>query len=220
MAFLFILSACASPKPVRKVASNPGPSIYDSSKSQVQIYPAVSLDGKIWYYFYVEVKNTSGRHMYLDPAEIDVKTRKGKKIPFKIEQVLGGRFYLTLEKTPEISSSELDVFVKGRPLKEQFKLHIRYPDKMNSRITVVKKDSNKTTFRLYLADKDKRPVELPEKPEIILEGMADIEDLKHVSEGTWEFSLIYPNENQIFYFSVRAMGVYLSNLYRYQHVEK
>jgi hypothetical protein len=211
---------CASKKPERKIASEPRPNIYDHSKSLVNIFPAVSADDGIWYYFYVQTKNTLGQFTHIDPSEIEVRTSKGKKIPFKSEQLLRGRYYLSIEKTPEFSSAQLDIFVRGKALKEQFKLNMRHPDKSNSSIKIVKNSRNKLTFRLRLADKKNQAVEIPEKPEIILEGIGNIEDLKQSSEGTWEFSIIYPEQNQIMYFSVRAMGVYLSNLYRYQHVEK
>jgi hypothetical protein len=137
-----------------------------------------------------------------------------------VEQSLDGRYYITIEKTSEFSSAEMDIFLKGRPLKEQFKLSMHYPDQKNSSIKMIKNSNNILVFRLRLADKNNRLVEIPDRPEIILEGVGNVDDLRHVSEGTWEFSVIYPEENQIMYFSVRAMGVYLSNIFRYQHVEK
>ncbi len=222
IALILVMTGCASApeKPVRKIASVKETPVYDHKKSQVQIFPAVSADDSIWYYFYVETRNSKGGYIHVDLKDIEVRTHKGKKIPFRFEQVLGGRYYITLEKTSDFSSAELDVLVKGVPLKEQFKLSMRHPDKSKSTIKIVKNEQNKLTFQLRLADKLNQPVEIADKPEIILEGIGNIEDLKHVSEGTWEFSIIYPDENQIMYFSVRAMGVYLSNIYRYQHVEK
>lgn len=222
LALIFLISACASDpeRQARKIASLSRPVIYDHSKSLVQIFPAVSADDSIWYYFYVQTKDTFGRYTHIDPSDIVIKTRKGKTVPYKYEQVLGGRYYLTIEKTSEFSSAELDVFVRGKALKEQFKLNLHHPDKSHSSIRLVKNSRNKITFQLRLADKKNQPVEIPDKPEIILEGMGNVEDLKQVKEGTWEFSIIYPEQNQIMYFSVRAMGIYLSNLYRYQHVEK
>lgn len=221
---IFLITACSSveqeQKQLRKIASASRPAIYDHSKSLVHIFPAVAADNGIWYYFYVQTKDSFGRFMPIDPNEIEIRTHKGKKIAFKFEQLLGGRYYLTLEKTSDFSSAELDVVVRGKALKEQFKLNMRHPDKSKTSIKIVKNDQNKLMFQLRLADKLNQPVEIPDKPEIILEGMGSIEDLKHVSEGTWEFSIIYPEQNQIMYFSVRAMGVFLSNIYRYQHVEK
>lgn len=225
IALIFLITACASveeqqQKQVRKIASMSRPAVYDHSKSMVNIFPAVSADTGIWYYFYVQTKDTMGRFIAIDINEIEIRTRKGKKIPFKVEQLLQGRYYLTLEKTSDFSSAELDIFVRGKALKEQFKLNMRHPDQKNTSIKIIKNSANRLVFRLRLADKKNQPVEIPDRPEIILEGIGNVEDLKHVSEGTWEFSIIYPEENQIMYFSVRAMGVYLTNIYRYQHVEK
>lgn len=219
---IFLVTSCAADKErqARKIASMSRPIIYDHSKSLVNIYPAVSVDDGIWYYFYVQTKDTYGRFISIETNDIEIKTRKGKKVPYTLEQVLSGRYYLTIAKTSEFSSAELDVFVRGKPLKEQFKLSLHYPDKANTTIKLVKNSRHKIKFQLRLADKQNKPVQIPDQPEIILDGMGNIEDLRQIKEGTWEFSIVYPEQNQIMYFSVRAMGIYFTNIYRYQHVEK
>lgn len=220
---LIFLIGCASERPVRKIASvdtivKIGQ--VDLKKSSVQIFPAVAADDGLWYYFYVQLRDTDGKYIDADPSDIGLKTDKGKPVPFKLERLLVGRYYLTLEKTADISSVQMDFFIQGKKLKEQFKMQMRLPDKAHSKITIVKNTIERITFRLRLADKLNQPVEIPDRPEIILEGVGSVENIKHVHEGIWEFSLIYPNENQIMYFSVRAHGVYLNKLFRYQHVEK
>lgn len=219
---IFLITACAADqeRQARKIASMSRPIIYDHSKSLVNIYPAVSADDGIWYYFYVQTKDTFGRFTSIETSDIEIRTRKGKKVPYKLEQTLPGRYYLTIEKTSEFSSAELDVLVRGKALKEQFKLNLHHPDKANTTIKLVKNSHHKLTFQLRLADKKNQPVVIPDQPEIILDGMGNIEDLKQIKEGTWQFSIVYPEQNQIMYFSVRAMGIYLTNIFRYQHVEK
>lgn len=220
---IFALLGCASKVviPERKVASDAGQikiGLIDHKRSTVQIFPAVAADDGLWYYFYVQLKDASGNYIDSDPRDIILKNHKGERLKFKYERLLVGRFYLTLEKTLDISSTQLDFYIQNRPLKEQFKLDMRHPDRTKSSITLVTKTENELVFRLRLADKLNQPVELPEKPEILLEGNGILSELKHVSEGVWEFSLNYPDENQIMYFSARAQGVYLANLLRYQHV--
>jgi hypothetical protein len=79
--FIFILLAfgCASKKPERKIASEARPNIYDHSKSVVHIFPAVTGDDGIWYYFYVQTNNTFGKFIQIDSSEIEVRTSKERK---------------------------------------------------------------------------------------------------------------------------------------------
>lgn len=218
-----LLVACASKKPERKIASVSSPEVVrviDMKKSHVEIFPAVAADSGLWYYFFVQLKDQSGRYIDCRDGDLSLKNHRKKVIPFNRERVSVGRYYLSLEKTAEISSGELDFFVQGKALKEHFRLNYRQPSREHTTFSVLRNEGGKITLRLVLADKLNRKVELPDKPEIILEGQGIIEDLHHTGEGTWEFSVIYPEENQIMYFSVRAMGLLLTNLYRYQHIEK
>ena len=81
---------------------------------------------------------------------------------------------------------------------------------------------HRVKFRLTLADKQGKGVEIPTIPEIIVEpgSSGDVENLEHIKEGVWEFTVHYPEHNIIMYINVRAHGVYLEKLYRFQHVEK
>lgn len=221
---LIFITSCASPVKLRKPASMPTkiqiPAEMDHKKSMVQIFPAVAADNGIWYFFYLRLKDAKGNFVDCLPADIELRTQKGSVVEFKFQKILTGRYYLTLEKTAKISSAQLDFFVKGKPLKEQFQLSMRLPDKTKTTFKMLRNDRNEILFQMRLADKDNLPVETPDRPEILLEGEGSVEEMRHISEGVWEFKVIYPDENQIMYFSVRAHGVYLSKIFRYQHVEK
>jgi hypothetical protein len=223
---ILLVTSCATQAPVRNIASVPKPlriekpAELDLKKSNVLIFPAIADGDGLWYFFYVQLKDSNGKYIDCMPSEIGLKTHKGKDIPFKFQKVLTGRYYLTLEKTADISSGQLDIFIRGKALKEQFQLHMGHPDKAHTKISVIQNTRNKLTFRLRLADKMNQPVVAPEQPEILLEGQGAIDEMVHIQEGVWEFSIIYPEGNQIMYFSVRAQGVYLANIFRYQHVEK
>ncbi len=218
---LFTLS-CASEK-VRKPASVHSVlkvGEVDSKKSHVQIFPAVADEAGIWYYFFFQLKNAKGDFIDIDPSDIRVKSSKGDIIKFKQERFLTGRYYISLEKTAYVSSNELDFFVQGKPMKEKFKLAFNPPDKAFTKLKMVNHENYRMVFRLKLADNKNRPVEVPEKPEVQLQGNGTIDDMKHVGEGVWEFAVTYPEDNQIMYISVRAMGVFFPKMFRYQHVEK
>src|SRR5690606_24285313 len=161
----------------------------------------------LWYYFYLQLKDSNGR--FVDSRDIKITTEKGDEVPFIQERVLTGRYYLTLKKEAGLSSAHLNVIAQGKVLKEEFKLSFDYPHKKNSQIRLVQKDNNVLKFQLNLRDEKNIPVDVSERPEIFLEGMGIINEVKEVSEGTWEFTVLYPDENQIMYLSVRAMGVFL-----------
>jgi hypothetical protein len=75
-------------------------------------------------------------------------------------------------------------------------------------------------LRLTLRDRRNLPVEMQQSPEIILEGIGEVSGLKMVKAGVWEFTISYPEVNQILYVSLRANGVKIERLFRFQHVEK
>lgn len=219
---LFLIMSCASEKSLRRPASEH--TVFkvgevNQKRSSVQIFPSVAADQTLWYYFFVQLKDENGK--FID-TEIDdiVISSKGKKLKFSADRLLTGRYYLLVEKTADISSTELAISVQGKSLKTQHKLNLRQPVKSHSSLKLLKNESNRLTFRLRLADKKNQPVEMPDRPDIDIEGEANVEDLVHLGEGIWEFSVLYPEDNQILYISVRAMAVKFNRMYRYQHVEK
>jgi hypothetical protein len=220
---LFIMVSCSTQDPRRKIASEDliiKLGNIDHTKSLVRLFPSVSTEDSLRYYFYLQLRDETGSYVDCDPSEVSLVTKKGKKIPFELERLFKGRYYLTLDKPKDLSSGHLDILVQGKPLQEQLKLSMRPPVKENTSIKVIENSAHKLRFRLRIADKRNQPVELPYQPDIMLEGIGNIEDVTHTKEGEWEFSVIYPEDNQIMYFSVRAMGVLFPKIYRYQHIEK
>lgn len=218
----FLIVGCATEKPLRKPASEHTlfkVGIVDQKKSSVQVFPSVAADQSLWYYFFVQLKDQNGKFIDSEIDDIEISS-KGKKYNFKSDRLLTGRYYLLVEKTDELSSSELAISVQGKPLKTQFKLYMRQPAKAHTSLKLMKNEANRLTFRLRLADKKNQPVEMPEKPEISIEGEGNVEDLVHLGEGVWEFNVLYPELNQVLYVSVRAMSVSFNRMYRHQHVEK
>lgn len=214
---LFIVGCSVSP-PVRKPASQT--TLYgrpDHQLSRIQFFPSTTVDGEEHIYFYLELKDDSGALIDCAPAEILLQTKAGKAVAFKLERILRGKYYLILYERPQVEG--LVLFLNGEVL-STFNLPRGRPAPAQTKITRVKTDKNKTTFLLRLADAQNRPVKLVERPEILLEGLGSVKDLQEISEGMWEFSVVYPEISQIMYLSVRAQGVYLERIFRYHHVEK
>jgi hypothetical protein len=221
---IFGLYSCSSSGPQRKIASYEEPKIrkgeIDFLLSKVSIYPAKDMEDDISYYLFLELRNSEGRYVDCDQKDLSIKTKQGKRIDFDFHRALVGRYYLKIEKEEDIKAKHIDLYFKDKSLKEQFKVRLNKPHKSYTKLTLVNNQKYRLTFRLRFADKKNSPIELPEAPEIWIDGQGLIEDVKHLKEGIWEFSIIYPEENQVMYISARAMGVSFRNLYRFQHIEK
>lgn len=222
--FLISISSCSNLGPQRKIASYEEPKIkmgeVDFTRSKVLIYPAKEMEEDISYYLYVELKNSEGKYVDCDQKDLALRLKEGKKIDFDFHRALVGRYYLKIEKEEDVKAKNINLYYKEKPLKEQFKVHFNKPHKSNTKITLVSNQEYRLTLRLRFADKNNHSIELPEAPEIWIDGQGIIEDVKHLKEGVWEFSILIPDENQIMYISARAMGVSFRNLYRFQHIEK
>jgi hypothetical protein len=219
--FLFFLTSCAHPEPKRSIASREMViGEIDYAKSLVQLFPSADKDNTLRYYFYLQLRDVKGNFVDCSPSEILIKTNKGKRVHFDYERLLPGRYYLSLDQGLKMNSSQLDFYVGGKPLKEKFNLPHRSPDRNNTKITIIEKLDNKIVLQLRLADQKNLPVEHIEMPEIIIDGVGLLEDMKPMGPGVWEFTVTYPEDNQIIYLHVRALSFYFSNLFRYQYVDK
>ncbi|WP_408098624.1 hypothetical protein ACJVC5_06855 [Peredibacter sp. HCB2-198] len=218
---LFILLVGCAETPIKRFPASESPIQIGEvahSQSSVQLFPSANENDSVTYYFYLQLKDSKGKYVDVAPSEIVLKSKNKRPVGFKLERILNGRYYVIVDKSK--SAKSVDFFVQGKLLKEKVSLDFRQPDRRYSSISIKSKSEGKITFQLRLADKSNRPVALVDHPEIVLEGRGQIENLKHIQEGIWQFTVIYPEDNQIMYFSVRAQGVYLVNLLRYQHIEK
>lgn len=222
--FIFSLYSCSSQGPARKIASYEEPKQklgeVDFTRSKVLIYPAKEMEEDISYYLFLELKNSDGKFIDCDQKDLSVRDKKGKKIDYEFHRALVGRYYLKIEKEEDVKAKHIDLYYKDKTLKEQFQVHLNKPHKSHTKLSLVTNEQYRLTLRLRFADKNNNPVELPEAPELWIDGQGIIENVKHLKEGVWEFSILYPDENQIMYISARAMGVSFRNLYRFQHIEK
>ena len=185
-------------------------------KSFFQVFPSVVEDGTLKYYFYLQIRDAKGRYVDCESTDIVVKNKKGMKIPHTFERLMPGRYYVTLKE----AHNDLSFLVQGKKLLGKLQLTQDRPDRNFSSITLIEQKDSELRLRLKLSDKNNRPIKPTNPPEIILDGMGEVTELKPIQEGIWEFSIIYPEINQLLYISVRAQDAYFSNIYRYQHVEK
>lgn len=226
--FIFCLCltfACShSPKNTRRVASffsDIQQGDLDVSKSRVRQFPPEKHGAHIRFYFFVELKDQQGDYIDRDPSEFKVTNLEKKKVPFTIKRVLRGRYYLSVEDPITQNRRELKFEVAGLLVSSAIPLPLRQAARKYSNVKLLSKEKNRVKFLLTLADDKGKAVDALYSPEIILDGntTAHVESVERLSEGKWQISVIYPEENQLFYISVRSLGVYFKKLFRFQHIE-
>ncbi len=218
---LIFLISCASQKKVERAPASVSPvsvAEIDYKKSLVQIFPG-DAGGTVTAYLYVQLRDVDGNYVDGDAETFRIQGKRGERIYFEVERLLTGRYYLLIDKTEGIKSSEIDLYVDEKPLKQQVKLRLARPHRSTSHLQITANANHRLTLQLKLRDENGRPVELPEAPEILHDYGTHLESIDHLGDGVWKVVFLYPPDNCILYFSVRAMGTVLPNLLRYQHIE-
>lgn len=215
---LLFLVGCALPTPQRVPSSVQSFRFgeVDHQKSSVQIFTSGVRD----FYLYLQLRDKNGTAVDCGPEDISLRGKDGKKIIFAFERIEAGRYYLSVSTVSGSEAQLIDLSIQGKFLRERMKLEFNYPDSNHTRMKILKNHGNILTIELRVADSKNSPVELVENPEILLDGAGDIFDLRPLGKGKWQFQVNYPENNQIMYFGIRAQGIHIPNLLRYQHVEK
>jgi hypothetical protein len=167
--------------------------------------------------FYVELRNDA--HQFVDTLAQEIRVElKAKTIPFEMQKISQGKYLLSLF-IQERESSELKIFIQGK-LIPNLVPSLSRPSKKHSHMSVISYGQHSIRLRVSLKDRQGRVVDVEGGPEINLEGHGELGPLSTLSPGVWDFDLIYPEQDQIFYFSVRARGSYFRRFFRFQHIEK
>lgn len=175
-----------------------------SKKSLIKVFSS----GK---YIYLELKDKMGKLIDCKSSEISVQNKDGDLVHFSFHRSSRGKYYISPEK--EILNGMI-ISVGGTTLKTKSNIHKFTHNDFTPKLTLRMSMPYKAIFRL------KTEVPLPELPEIITEGgNGVIEELKKVDGTTWEFALIYPEQDQLIYISARSQGILLIGGHRFQHVE-
>jgi hypothetical protein len=189
--------------------------------SSIRLFPGEEIAaGYSRYFIYLELRNAQNQYVDFDLNEISLRTAAKVEIHFKVDRLSRGRYYLIIEASDELASKKLDLSINDQTFYRNFTLFFLRPDPRTSFIHIVESGNNSMKMKLFLSDSNGSPVELPGDPELIIEGQALIEGVKRIKKGVWEFELIYPERNEIFYISVRANGVNLRHMFRMHYVQK
>lgn len=209
LASLFTFISC-SHEPLRTIASKSRPTNLnvDVQKSSINL-----IDEKS---YLLDMKNDLYEEIEISSTEVQAKNHRGKLVPFQLQRVGSGKYYVLLLS----KEKEVEISVQGKVIGRKIKTYSTKPHIEQSRIDIISKEEQSLVLQLKLADEKGRPIISEVIPEIILEGEGSIEHVRALGKGLWELKLIYPEHNTILYLSVRTHGAYLERIFRFQHVEK
>ena len=187
----------------------------DIKSSQVKMYS--NSGHPDLHHFYLELRNS---HKELVDVELrDIVIKEGKKIPSTyIRRISLGRYEIEIDKQ-DLSFKSLKFAIQTKTLKHQL-VRLKKPVLEYSSISILSNEHHLMKARLILKDKKGSGIQVQHEPEIIFTGIGEVSPIKMIKKGVWEFEISYIDANQIMYLSVRANGVLLEKLLRYQHVEK
>jgi len=219
--FLLILQlfafSCAF-MPERKIASIEVISFgsIDSQHSSVRLFPSRGGHPDL-HFFHLELRDSHKK--LTDVALEDIALKVSSKIPsIYIRRISKGKYEIQL--ADYVSNLKKITFkVQSKTIKTDFQF-IQKPSNSNSSMRIVSNNQNILKLTLTLKDEKNSPIKLDATPDVIFEGTGTISMPQMVKLGVWELEVSYPEMNQIMYFSIRANGVLLERLLRYQHIEK
>lgn len=170
--------------------------------------------------YYLRLKDDEDQDTDINSSAIELKDRANQIIPFKLEREKVGHYYLALENTPQPWQFPLRLFYQQQAFKDQLNCYTLKADARQSKIQILEKAPHELSLELLLKDSKGNIIQMNELPEIILEGAGEVQELRAMSPGRWQFKILYPDDNEIMYFSVRTNNAYLERIFRLQFIAK
>lgn len=214
--FFFLISCAFAPEKDFTPSSPIVLGKINSEYSSVKLFANAS-DESDHIHLYLELKKSPNSLVDVEAREIDVNYLKTKP-SFKVNRVSQGRYQLEFAHELE-NLKKVKIRVQGKLLKHQL-ISFKKPSCSHSKLKLLQKGDHQISMQLVLKNKKGKRVETQTAPEIILEGLGEVSALMMTKQGVWEFTVDILEENQIIYLSVRANGVQMDRLFRYQHIAK
>jgi len=214
--FIFLM-ACAD-VPVRLPATI-STELYgdvDHSYSVVKTFPK-DQEQDLDQSFYLELRNKERQFVDVNFDQIIVKS-PAESLNFSLQRLGRGRYEIKINQE-DLEFKNLRFEVQNKEIKHSLN-RLSRPSKKHSQLKIIANPEYSLLLELNLRDLKGNPLDLNYYPEVMVEGEAVMSDIRRIKKGTWHIQMTYSEGNQILYFSVRANGVKLERLLRFQHVEK
>lgn len=220
-----VFSSCSgSPKATRTPASyHWRPGELSVAQSQIRLLSIKTVNKDQAYFFYFEGRDQFGDLIDFDPYELSFQTSV-QELPFDyFRDNLGKYYYRIFFSSIPAQAQSIKVFLRGESISE---IHLQHQERLaaldisQSRMKVIKYENHTYYFLLELLDSTGNLVNSRQKPEIMIEGDASLQDLTSQGPGKWLGELRIFDTNSIIYLSPRLNSKQLPRLLRIQHIEK
>jgi hypothetical protein len=219
---LIFLGACAHDIS-REIASVDDEFLFgeiDFKRSSIQMFPVTVEEGRHHYTFFLQLKDAHDRFIDIEKKELFVKAAKGVVVNHVLDRSQRGKYYITIDSESKLAHKELVFLLNNKAVNASNRLKWVQPSRKYSTLVQTRQGINRRSFKLCLKSDAKTFITDPVVPEIIIDGYAEVEELKKDPPGCWDFEVTYPDENQLFFISVRSHGAYFEQMIRIHHVEK
>lgn len=219
--FLILLLASCAEVPVRRVpAAAFRAGDIALNKSSAHIYPESTDSQDLRFSIFLNLKDENGKGVDCNQDEISLRTKGGKALPIEVRRQATGRYFIILKFDQRYAKEVFTLKVKDEILLKNIKLNFQRPSERHSNVSIVHAEKAQLRLRLELRDQNNQLIQTLNPPDVLLDGIGEISELRRIQDGIWEFQVDYIEMNQIFYISVRAQDVYLAKIFRFQYVEK
>lgn len=219
LVFLTLILASCAHQVERHLASSNDPvqlGMIDLKETVIRHFPPENSEHEDEHMFHLTLVDWNKKLVDLDASEFTVMS-KGKTISHTMERLAVGRYTLNFHAD---GLADTVLKLQGKKLKLLIDKEKQLPSQAQSNLEIVSNENHQLVLKLTLKDKKGQMVGLLELPEIISSEEVMIKGIQMLQSGVWEVTIHYPEVNFVLYLSVRANGVYLNNLFRFQHIEK
>jgi len=192
----------------------------DLSQTTLKIFPPEIESHYFKFHFYFETRNIHHQFIDFNPEDLKIVSHRKKILKFDLQKIAVGKYYLNFRHAINGSELGLSFFLRNKLIYNLPRFSLSLVDRSRSWVKSLGMIQDGLRLRLFLSDADGREIKTLVPPEIMVSGEAEVIDLRQIAGGLWEFTLIYPNYNQIIYLSVRTQGSFIGQMYRLRHIEK
>jgi hypothetical protein len=170
--------------------------------------------------YFIQLRDEEGDPADFHSARLQLRDRHARELDFKLERARAGDYYLIVDEKLSPSQFPLSLWYENTAFLEKLENAGLKADARRSKIKILAQHPQSMLLQLSLKDSEGNIIPSRRPPEIILQGEARLAEMHEMGPGIWQFSVIYPDDNEIIYISVRTQNAHLERIFRFQYIAK